>query len=77
MKWTKTAFYYRTPEQLELFRDPDWVQNVFGRQYFFNAFPSLRGVDENGNMFFPDTQPHLIYSDSTDSEKGKSWMHTV
>ncbi len=65
----ENGLYYRTPEQLELFRDPDWVQNVFGRQYFFNAFPSLRGVDENGNMFFPDTQPHLIYSDSTDSEK--------
>jgi len=65
----ENGLYYRTPEQLALFRDPDWVQNVFGRQYFFNAFPSLRGLDENGNMFFPDTQPHLIYSDSTDSEK--------
>ncbi len=65
----ENGLYYRTPEQLELFRDPDWVQNVFGRPYFFNAFPSLRGVDENGNMFFPDTQPHLIYADSTDSEK--------
>ena len=65
----ENGLYYRTPEQLALFRDPDWVQNVFGRQYFHNAFPSLRGLDENGNMFFPDTQPHLIYSDSTDSEK--------
>lgn len=63
------GLYYRTPEQTALFRDPDWVQNVFGRQYFHNAFPSLRGVDENGNMFFPDTQPHLIYSGSHDAEK--------
>jgi putative aldouronate transport system substrate-binding protein len=63
------GLYYRTPEQLALFNDPDWVQNVFGRQYFHNAFPSLRGLDENGNMFFPNTQPHLIYSSMSDAEK--------
>ncbi|NMB39182.1 MAG: extracellular solute-binding protein [Firmicutes bacterium] len=65
----ENGLYYRTDEQMALFRDPDWVQNVFGRQYFHNSFPSLTGLDENGNMFFSDQQPHLIYSSSHESEK--------
>lgn len=65
----KDGLYYRTEAQNRLFRDPDWVQNVFGRPYFFNSFPSLRGIDENGNSFFPDRQPNLIYSDSQETEK--------
>ena len=61
--------YYRTEEQQELFRDHDWVQNEFGRHYFFNAFPSLTGVDENGNSYNPDEQPSMIYGAASDSEK--------
>jgi len=65
----ENGLFYRTEEQNKLFRDPDWVRNVFGRPYFYNSFPSLRGVDQNGNSFIPDRQPHLIYADSHPSEK--------
>lgn len=63
------GMYYRTEEQLAQFRDPDWAQNVFGRHYFYNALPSLYGVDENGNSYLPDRQAIQIYSAATDSEK--------
>jgi putative aldouronate transport system substrate-binding protein len=61
--------FYRTEAQLKLFRDPDWVRDVFGGPYFYNSFPNLRGIDQNGNSFMPDRQPHLIYADSHESEK--------
>lgn len=61
--------FYRTEEQQALFRDPDWTQNVFGRQYFYNTFPSLMGVDENGNSYMPNRQPSMIYGAAADSEK--------
>ncbi|MFW6022349.1 MAG: extracellular solute-binding protein [Halanaerobiaceae bacterium] len=63
------GMYYRTEEQLELFRDPDWTRDTFGRHYFYDYFPSLYGVDENGNAYLPDRQESQIYSASTDTEK--------
>lgn len=65
----ENGLYYRTQEQIEMFRNPDWVQNVFGRHYFYNAFPSLMGIDENGNSYMPDRQESMIYNASTNSEK--------
>ena len=65
----KNGHYYRTDAQYKLFRDRDWVQNVFGRHYFYNSFPSLRGIDKNGNSFIDDRQPALIYAGSSDGEK--------
>ncbi|MEJ6950272.1 extracellular solute-binding protein [Natronospora cellulosivora (SeqCode)] len=63
------GLYYRTEEQLALFRDPDWSRDVFGRHYFYNLFPSLYGVDENGNAYLPDRQASLIYDAAQDTEK--------
>lgn len=61
--------YYRTPEQQKLFDDRNWVQNEFGRHYFYNAFPSLIGVDNNGNSYMPNRQPSMIYGNSLPAEK--------
>ncbi|HLV09217.1 MAG TPA: extracellular solute-binding protein, partial [Halanaerobiales bacterium] len=55
------GLYYRTPTQQEIFRDPNWARDVFGRHYFYNYFPSFYGVDENGNSYLPDRQPSMIY----------------
>lgn len=63
------GMYYRTQEQIDQFRDPNWVRDVFGRQYFLNLFPSLIGLDENGNNYMTDRQPSMIYNAATDSEK--------
>ncbi|HLV10802.1 MAG TPA: extracellular solute-binding protein [Halanaerobiales bacterium] len=63
------GLYYRTPAQQQLFRDPNWVRDIFGRQYFYNLFPSLMGIDENGNSYMPDQQPSMIYNAASDSEK--------
>lgn len=65
----ENGMYYRTEEQLKLFQDPNWVRDVFGRQYFLNLFPSLIGVDENGNSYVPDNQPSMIYGGATESER--------
>jgi len=65
----ENGLYYRTPAQQELFRDPNWARDVFGRHYFYNYFPSLYGVDENGNSYLPDRQSTMIYSASSDAEK--------
>lgn len=65
----ENGLFYRTEEQKKLFLDPDWRRDVFGGPYFYNSFPSLRGIDQNGNSFMPDRQPNLIYSDSQPSEK--------
>ncbi|HBL37100.1 MAG TPA: ABC transporter substrate-binding protein [Firmicutes bacterium] len=61
--------FYRTEAQIKMFLDPDWVRDVFGRQYYYNSFPNLRGIDEDGNSFMPDRQPNLIYADSQPTEK--------
>ncbi len=63
------GMYYRTDEQWEMFQDPSWVRDEFGRQYFYNAFPSLTGLDSNGNSFMPIRQPSAIYANSSDAEK--------
>jgi len=65
----ENGMYYRTEEQLALFRDPNWVRDVFGRQYYLNLFPSLIGVAEDGNSYVPDNQPSMIYAAATPSEK--------
>lgn len=65
----ENGHYYRTPEQITMFTDNDWVQNVFGRHYFYNLFPSLIGLDENGNSYMPNRQDVMIYGGATESEK--------
>ena len=63
------GMYYRTEEQLAMFQDPSWVRDEFGRHYYYNAFPSLTGLDSNGNSYMPSRQPSAIYANSSDSEK--------
>jgi putative aldouronate transport system substrate-binding protein len=65
----KNGHYYRTKAEQAKFQDPDWVRNVFGRPYFLNYFPSLIGLDENGNSYMPDRQDNMIYGGSSASEK--------
>ncbi|AZO96252.1 extracellular solute-binding protein [Halocella sp. SP3-1] len=65
----ENGMYYRTKEQQKLFDDPNWVRDKFGREYFYDAFPSLIGLDENGNNYMPRRQASMIYGGSTDSEK--------
>ncbi|MEC9490671.1 MAG: extracellular solute-binding protein [Halanaerobiales bacterium] len=65
----ENGMFYRTEEQLAKFRDPNWVRDVFGRHYFYNAFPSLTGLGPNGNSFMPSRQPSAIYANSSESEK--------
>ncbi|MFW6035487.1 MAG: extracellular solute-binding protein [Halothermotrichaceae bacterium] len=61
--------YYRTPEQQELFDDPEWVRHELGTPYFRNSLPSLIGLDENGNSYMPDRQASMIYEGSSKTEK--------
>lgn len=63
------GMYYRTEEQLAMFQDPAWVRDEFGRHYFYNAFPSLTGLDSNGNSYMPSRQPSAIYANSSAAEK--------
>jgi len=63
------GMYYRTEEQLAMFRDPNWVRDVFGRQYYLNLYPSLTGVAEDGNSYVPDNQPSMIYQAATAAER--------
>jgi len=63
------GMYYRTEEQLAMFQDPSWVRDEFGRHYFYNAFPSLTGLDSNGNSYMPSRQPSAIYANSSAAEK--------
>ncbi|MTI59696.1 MAG: hypothetical protein FH762_06855 [Firmicutes bacterium] len=65
----ENGMYYRTEEQQKLFDDPNWVRDVFGREYFYNHLPSLIGLDENGNSYMDRRQASMIYGGSTDSEK--------
>jgi len=63
------GMFYRTEEQLKMFQDPTWVRDVFGRHYFYNAFPSLTGLGPDGNSFMPSRQPSAIYANSSEAEK--------
>lgn len=65
----ENGMYYRTEEQLALFRDPNWVRDVFGRHYFLDLYPRLIGVAEDGNSYVPDNQPSMIYAAATPAEK--------
>mgnify|MGYP001178153408 FL=1 len=65
----ENGMFYRTEEQLALFRDPNWVRDVFGRHYFLDLYPRLLGVAEDGNSYVPDHQPSMIYSAATPAEK--------
>lgn len=65
----ENGHFYRTDEQNKMFLDPEWRRDVFGGPYFYNSFPNLRGIDENGNSFMPDRQPSMIYAASQPTEK--------